>query len=261
MKTDMAGAAALLGGDGSGGRGLEPPFPVPGTLGAAENMPTGTAYRPGDVLTSRLGKTVEVTNTDAEGRLVLGDVLAYAAERSPAAIIDVATLTGACIVALGQHVVGGLWRTDDALAEEVVLASRRRRRSHVADAAGGTAEGEPALGDGRHEECRRAVGGGHYRRAVPARIRGQRALGAPGHCRPVRQRQGTRLLREGGHRRHRAHPGGTHPRPVARRRAVRGEDAGLLRGQQRSGRRALGQGLRHRVVQGDGGLDDVRGFV
>jgi leucyl aminopeptidase len=122
MKTDMAGAAALLG-VMEVVAALKPPFPVLAFLGAAENMPSGTAYRPGDVLTSRLGKTVEVTNTDAEGRLVLGDVLSYAAERMPSAIIDVATLTGACIVALGQHVVG-LWATSDALAAEVVAASR-----------------------------------------------------------------------------------------------------------------------------------------
>jgi leucyl aminopeptidase len=123
MKTDMAGAAALLG-VMEVVAALKPPFPVVALLGAAENMPSGTAYRPGDVLTSRLGKTVEVTNTDAEGRLVLGDVLAYAAERKPSAIVDVATLTGACIVALGTHVVG-LWSTDDRLADEVVQASRR----------------------------------------------------------------------------------------------------------------------------------------
>ncbi len=123
MKTDMAGAAALLG-VMEVVAALKPPFPVVALLAAAENMPSGTAYRPGDVLTSRLGKTVEVTNTDAEGRLVLGDVLAYAAERSPSALVDVATLTGACVVALGQHVVG-LWSTDEALAEEVLQASRR----------------------------------------------------------------------------------------------------------------------------------------
>ena len=69
-------------------------------------MPSGTAYRPGDILVSRLGKTVEVTNTDAEGRLVLGDVLAWANELKPAAIIDLATLTGACVIALGHHIVG-----------------------------------------------------------------------------------------------------------------------------------------------------------
>jgi leucyl aminopeptidase len=123
MKTDMAGAAALLG-VMEVVAALKPPFPVTAYLAAAENMPSGTAYRPGDVLTSRLGKTVEVTNTDAEGRLVLGDVLSYAAERRPSALIDVATLTGACVVALGQHVVG-LWSTSDALSDEVVQASRR----------------------------------------------------------------------------------------------------------------------------------------
>jgi len=123
MKTDMAGAAALLG-VMEVVASLKPPFPVTALLGAAENMPSGTAYRPGDVLTSRLGKTVEVTNTDAEGRLVLGDLLSYAVERKPSAIIDLATLTGACIVALGQH-VAGLWSTDDRLAEEVLAASRR----------------------------------------------------------------------------------------------------------------------------------------
>jgi leucyl aminopeptidase len=123
MKTDMAGAAALLG-VMEVVAALKPPFPVTALLGAAENMPSGTAYRPGDILTSRLGKTVEVTNTDAEGRLVLGDILAYAVERKPSAIIDVATLTGACIVALGQH-VAGLWSTDDHLADEVAQAGRR----------------------------------------------------------------------------------------------------------------------------------------
>jgi leucyl aminopeptidase len=85
-------------------------------------MPSGTAYRPGDILVSRLGKTVEVTNTDAEGRLVLGDVLAYAVEQKPAALIDLATLTGACVVALG-HWVAGLFSNDDALADELLSAS------------------------------------------------------------------------------------------------------------------------------------------
>ena len=94
----------------------------------AENMPSGTAYRPGDILVSRLGTTVEVTNTDAEGRLVLGDVLAYAVEQKPAAIIDLATLTGACVVALG-HWVAGLFSNTDALADELLLAAARAGES------------------------------------------------------------------------------------------------------------------------------------
>jgi leucyl aminopeptidase len=127
MKTDMAGSAAVLGAMRMVAE-LAPPFPVRAWLGAAENMPSGTAYRPGDVLVSRLGKTVEVTNTDAEGRLVLGDLLAYAAEGKPAAIIDVATLTGACVVALGNW-VGGAFSNHDPLAEEVLAAARRAGES------------------------------------------------------------------------------------------------------------------------------------
>jgi leucyl aminopeptidase len=121
MKSDMAGSAAVLGALQVAAE-VAPPFPVLGYLGAAENMPSGTAYRPGDILVSRLGKTVEVTNTDAEGRLVLGDVLAYAVEQKPAALIDLATLTGACVVALG-HWVAGLFSNDDALADELLSAS------------------------------------------------------------------------------------------------------------------------------------------
>src|SRR5262249_15267105 len=104
MKTDMAGSAAVLGAMQVIAQ-LRPPFPVHALIGACENMPSGTAYRPGDILISRLGKTVEITNTDAEGRLVLGDVLAWANELKPAAIIDLATLTGACVIALGHHIV------------------------------------------------------------------------------------------------------------------------------------------------------------
>ena len=123
MKTDMAGSAAVLGAVQVAAE-LAPPFPVHGYLGAAENMPSGAAYRPGDVLVSRAGKTVEVTNTDAEGRLVLGDVLAYAVEEKPVAVIDLATLTGACVVALGNW-VGGLFSNSDPLADELLGAAAR----------------------------------------------------------------------------------------------------------------------------------------
>src|SRR5262249_26194051 len=123
MKSDMAGSAAVLGALQVAAE-LALPFPVLGYLGAAENMPSGAAYRPGDILVSRLGKTVEVTNTDAEGRLVLGDVLAYAVEEKPSAIVDLATLTGACVVALG-HWVAGLFSNSDGLADELLSASAR----------------------------------------------------------------------------------------------------------------------------------------
>src|SRR5262249_59110975 len=117
-RPDGAGGAGVLGGRRVAAE-LRPPFPVLGSRGAAENMAGGEAYRPGDVLISRLGKTVEVTNTDAEGRLVLGDVLAYAVEQKPSAVIDLATLTGAVVIALGLW-MGGAFSNDDALAEEVL---------------------------------------------------------------------------------------------------------------------------------------------
>lgn len=122
MKTDMAGSAAMLGAMRVIAH-LKPPFPVHGFFGACENMPSGHAYRLGDVLTSRLGKTVEITNTDAEGRLVLGDILAWANEQKPAALIDLATLTGACIIALGNYITGA-FGDDDQLMFDVLEAGR-----------------------------------------------------------------------------------------------------------------------------------------
>lgn len=122
MKTDMAGSAAVLGAM-KVIAALKPPFPVHAFMGACENMPSGTAYRPGDILVSRLGKTVEITNTDAEGRLVLGDVLAWANEHNAGAIIDLATLTGACMVALG-HYITGAFGDDEGLVSEVLEAGK-----------------------------------------------------------------------------------------------------------------------------------------
>jgi leucyl aminopeptidase len=123
MKTDMAGSAAVLAAMKVIGE-LRPPFPVHAFIGACENMPSGTAYRPGDILISRSGKTVEVTNTDAEGRLVLGDVLTWANEHKPAAIIDLATLTGACMIALG-HYITGVFGNDGPLTRSVLAAAER----------------------------------------------------------------------------------------------------------------------------------------
>ncbi|WP_242395424.1 leucyl aminopeptidase [Anaeromyxobacter oryzisoli] len=123
MNTDMAGSAAVLGAMRVVAA-LEPPFPVHAVLGACENMPGGRAYKPSDVLVSYAGKTVEIVNTDAEGRLVLGDVLAWAAETlAPAAIVDVATLTGACMVGLGLT-TAGLFGPEGPLVDQVLAAAR-----------------------------------------------------------------------------------------------------------------------------------------
>src|SRR5690606_20430468 len=95
-----------------------------GVIAAVENMPSGRATKPGDIVTIMAGKTVEILNTDAEGRLILCDALQYARRFEPDAIVDIATLTGACVVALGHHHTG-VMGNDDALAQELVAAGRR----------------------------------------------------------------------------------------------------------------------------------------
>jgi leucyl aminopeptidase len=122
MNTDMAGSAAVLGAI-SVVAALRPDVPVHAVLGACENMPGGRAYKPSDVLVAYDGQTVEVTNTDAEGRLVLGDVLAWAKRTyGPAALVDVATLTGACMVALGMT-TAGLLGPDGAVVDGLLSAA------------------------------------------------------------------------------------------------------------------------------------------
>ena len=158
----------------------------------AENMPSGSAARPSDVLTMYGGKTVEVLNTDAEGRLVLGDALVRASEDQPDLIVDVATLTGACVVALGTKVAGAFANTDtarDRVVDAAVAAGeamwplpipaemldKLRSHSKVADLANIT--GEP-------------WGGALRGRGLPRRFRCRRhRLGAPGRGRPGLQRR------------------------------------------------------------------------
>lgn len=121
MKMDMGGAAAVLA-TVLGAAALKLDVHVHGVLALAENMPSGHALRTGDVLKSAQGLTVEVNNTDAEGRLVLGDALHFGISRcKPARVVDVATLTGACMVALGSHTTG-LFSNDDALAQDLLQA-------------------------------------------------------------------------------------------------------------------------------------------
>jgi leucyl aminopeptidase len=123
MKTDMGGAAAVIAAM-SALSGLGVTQKVVGYAPMVENMPSGDAIRPGDVLTFRNGKTAEVLNTDAEGRLILADALALAAEGKPDAIVDLATLTGACVVALGEK-IAGLFAGDEAFGERVEDAAKR----------------------------------------------------------------------------------------------------------------------------------------
>ena len=120
MKSDMAGAAAVAAAVMAAAE-LDLPVAVTGYLCLAENMPSGTAQRPSDVVTMRNRSTVEIIDTDAEGRMVLGDGLCLAAEKKPDAIIDIATLTGAQMVALG-NLVAGVMANDDSFRDRVVLA-------------------------------------------------------------------------------------------------------------------------------------------
>ena len=122
MKIDMAGGAAVIAVMDAVAR-LKPPINVDGFVPLSENLPSGAAQKPGDVIRYRNGKTVEVLNTDAEGRLVLADALTLAAALQPDAIIDIATLTGACMVALGVD-VAGVFSNDQRLADDLVAIGR-----------------------------------------------------------------------------------------------------------------------------------------
>lgn len=123
MKYDMCGAATVFGVMQTIAS-LKLPINVVGLMAGCENMPSSSSYRPGDIITTMSGQTVEVINTDAEGRLVLCDTLTYAAKFEPEYVIDIATLTGACIVALGHH-YNGLIANDDRLAELLLVAAQQ----------------------------------------------------------------------------------------------------------------------------------------
>ncbi|HEX3926840.1 MAG TPA: leucyl aminopeptidase [Gemmatimonadales bacterium] len=123
MKYDMSGAAAVLGTFETLGQ-LKPRAHVIGLIPSCENMPSGTAFKPGDVVGSHLGKTIEVVNTDAEGRLILADALSWARRYSPAAVVDCATLTGAIVIGLG-HTASGVMGTDARVIADVIAAGER----------------------------------------------------------------------------------------------------------------------------------------
>ncbi len=122
MKYDMCGAGTVLGVVQAVAQ-MKLKVNLVGIIAAAENMPSGTATRPGDIVTTMSGQTVEILNTDAEGRLVLCDALTYAERFKPAAVVDIATLTGACVIALGHH-HAGLFSSNDDLAERLAASGR-----------------------------------------------------------------------------------------------------------------------------------------
>ena len=181
MKYDMAGGAAMIGAMRAIAL-LKPKVRVMAIVCAAENMPDGKAQKPGDVQTAMSGKTIEIINTDAEGRLVLADGLTYARQLGATHLIDAATLTGAMRGRAGH-------------GERRRLLERRRdlgqvrrgagcfRRKVLAAAAGRGVRGDDQERNRRHQEHGRTLGRSEHRRGVPARVRGRDAVDSSGHCR------------------------------------------------------------------------------
>ena len=177
MKGDMGGAACVVGLlHALAARKAK--VNVVGVIGLVENMPDGDAMRPGDIITSMSGQTIEIVNTDAEGRLVLADALWYAQETySPRAIIDLATLTGAIMVALG-HEAAGLFSNNDELAQRLAAAGETSGEKVWRMPLGAAYDKLIDFEIRRHEEYRRPQRRLDHRRAVPAAIRQGDAVGA-----------------------------------------------------------------------------------
>ena len=177
MKGDMSGGAAVIEGVGAVAD-LGIPLRVLAVVASTENMAGGGAYRPGDILTAMNGKTIEVINTDAEGRLVLADALWYARDQGATHLVDLATLTGAIVLAMGD-LYAGVYANDDELARPDRRRRRTQRRPPLAAAAAPPLPPLRELELRRHEERLDPQGGlPRARRRVPPRVRRRRAVGA-----------------------------------------------------------------------------------
>ena len=211
MKYDMSGAAAVLG-LFSALATIETPYRVVGLIPTAENMPGGRALKPGDIVRAMDGTTIEVTNTDAEGRLLLADALCYARRFAPEAVVDLATLTGAISIALG-NLAGGLFTQDDRLAAELLAAGDATGSGSGACRCGTITT--PRCGrDRRPRELRGARRRGDPGRGVPQALRARSRLGPPRHRehRLVAGRSTARVART--HRLRRAAPARVDQPPV-----------------------------------------------
>ena len=206
MKCDMGGAATVLGTIVAIAR-LKLPVSVTGYMGLVENMVSGDSYKLGDVLTARNGKTIEVHNTDAEGRLVLADTLDVAVEQGVTRIIDLATLTGACLVALGMDVTG-IMTNDQAWCDRAGGRRPQDRRTALATPhVRGVRRADPQR-CGRHQERgRRTLGRRDHRRQVPGTVCGRSTLDPLRYRRPLVRRETQSLARRRRHRSHAPHAG------------------------------------------------------
>ena len=166
MKYDMAGAAAVIGAMRALAQ-FKPAIPVTGYIPTVENMINGNAQRPGDIVTSLAGKTIEVLNTDAEGRLILADALTYAIRNGATHLVDAATLTGAIGVALGHHNMGA-FTNNEAFLARFMAAAQNGRRKGLAVAHGRGVQGLPQVRVRRLAQHRRPARRFHHRRLVPA---------------------------------------------------------------------------------------------
>ena len=180
MKGDMGGAACVVGlMHALAARKAK--VNVVGAIGLVENMPDGNAQRPGDIVTSMSGQTIEIINTDAEGRLVLADVLWYVNKKfKPKFMVDLATLTGAIMVALGtEH--AGLFSNNDELSERLSKVGLETGETSLAPAARSGIRQADRFAVRRHEECRCTLRRLDHRRPVPAAFRRRYAVGASRH--------------------------------------------------------------------------------
>ena len=177
MKSDMGGAAAVFGALQAVAE-LELPLHVVAIVCAAENMPSATAFRPDDVITTLSGKTIEVLNTDAEGRIVLADGLFYAQRYKPDAIVELSTLTGAIIIALGSHAIG-MMGTDQAPGRQDQPRGRSERRAGLAAAAVGRVPRDDQEPDRRRQEYRRPGGRLDHGRGISGDVCGRVSVRTP----------------------------------------------------------------------------------
>ena len=209
---DMSGAAAVLEAVAAIAE-LGLAVDLVAVVPATENMPSGTAIKPGDVITQYNGKTVEVNNTDAEGRLILADALAYAVELGAERIVDLATLTGAVLIALGSTYAAVI-SNDDELAGEVVAAGEETRRAGLAPAPPPRVQGADQGHRRRpHQRLGEAQGGHDLRRLLPRGVRRRDALGPRRHRRHRLGRR-PRVHRQRRQRLRRPPAGRAGPRPL-----------------------------------------------
>jgi leucyl aminopeptidase len=181
MKFDMGGAASVLGTLRAVAE-LKPKLNVIGLIPPARTCPAAARVKPGDVVTSMSGQTIEILNTDAEGRLILCDALTYAERFKPAAVVDIATLTGACVIALGHHRIGPV-QPDDALAADLLAAGQAALDPAWRMPLDEEYDEAPEEQLRRHGQHRRPPGRRHHRGHVPQALCTASALGAPRHRR------------------------------------------------------------------------------